>query len=153
MEKPTICEAEPLSTLTVLQTILTIPGMHGRPEDSVTGPVHIAIFRYGYEFQSRVLRIPDRCGFFWPSLLEVQEEQGAWFACATFYCIMCTVLCTPLGLLSLMYVVRLAIVVFSLTGGFICYAFGLIWMVSVYDGRRNHGLSGHVVSQRRKGLQ
>jgi hypothetical protein len=71
----------------------------GRPEDSVTGPVHMAIFRHGYEFQSRVLRIPDRYGFFWPSPLEVRQEQGARFALVIFACVMTMVSCMPLALL------------------------------------------------------
>lgn len=136
MEKPTAGEAEPLSALAVLQTVLTMPGMRGRPEGSVTGPVHMAIFRHGYEFQSRVLRISDRYGFFWPSPLEVQQEQGGRFALLVFTCVIITVSGMSLALLLVYDNPQFAAVMVSLAGGSNCFAFVLVWVLSFYDDRR-----------------
>lgn len=70
-------EVRPLTVRQVLFTIITLEGMGlaCRPDNSVTGVVHMALFRRGYEFQSRVLRIPDRYGFFWAAPFEPQTEQ------------------------------------------------------------------------------
>jgi hypothetical protein len=144
MEKPTTGEAEPLSALAVLQTVLTMPGRRGRPEDSVTGAVHMAIFRHGYEFQSRVLRIPDRYGFFWPSPLEVQQEQGNRVALLIFTCAWIMVFCMSFALLSVYDNPEFALVVISLGGGYNCLYFVLVWVLSFFDDRRKTDSTGMV---------
>lgn len=142
MGKPTTGEPEPLGARPVLQTMLTISGMAGRPEKSVTGPVHIAIFRYGYQFQYGVLRIPDRYGFFWPSLLEVQQEQGARFAFVIFTCTMTTVLCPSLALLFMYGSLHDFAVMASLAAGSNCLTLVAVRMISVYDSRRTTDRAG-----------
>ena len=136
MEKSASGEAELVSTLTVLKTVFTLPGMSCRPEDSITGAVHMAIFRNGYEFQSRVLRIPDRYGLFWPTLPEVQQEQGAKFALVIFACVVIMVLCTSTGYLLREESTHIGADLVSLGVGYNCSIFALVWVLSLYDNRR-----------------
>lgn len=145
MEKPPPSEAEHVNALMVLKTVLTLPGMHGRPGNSVTDRVHMAIFRHGYKFQSRVLCIPDRYGLLWPAPPGVQEDQGGWFALLIFICVTTTISCVSLGLLLVYDRPSFTAMMVGLAGGSNCLFFLIAWVRSLYDDRRYTGASGHVV--------
>lgn len=135
MEKPTTTEAEPLSAVMVLKTVLTVAGMRGRPEQSIIDRVHMAIFHHGYKFQSRVLRIPDRYGLFSPASLDYQLAQGDNFALLIFCCTIVTVLCM-LCCLFLYDRPKDVVMFVSMGVGSHFLMFIVVWLCSVTDARR-----------------
>lgn len=48
--------------------------------EGTLNPVHLAIAERGYWIQSRILRIPDRFGYFSPGPLQLQAYQSAFLA-------------------------------------------------------------------------
>lgn len=78
----------PLTALTIVGILLTFGGDRWRPKET-DERFHLAVFRRGYDLQSRVLRIPDRVGFFYSSpgqSKEDQKSQGALFTLFARFC-------------------------------------------------------------------
>ena len=79
----------PLTALTIVGILLTFGGARWRPKET-DERFHLAVFRGGYDLQSRVLRIPDRVGFFYSSPGQSKEDQKSQGALFTLFAGICS---------------------------------------------------------------
>lgn len=138
MGEPTTPPTGEVRSLTVRQVFFTIITLEGmglacRPYNSVAGVVHMALFRRGYEFQSRVLRIPDRYGLFWAAPFEPQAEQtqGYLFAATILLSFWFLVTFMPMALLLALFKPEDGVPIVKLFGVFAFSPFVFVWLLSV----------------------
>ncbi|OIW34474.1 hypothetical protein CONLIGDRAFT_6193 [Coniochaeta ligniaria NRRL 30616] len=134
---PTGEEVMPLTAREVLLAILTsvkYMAPAGGPDNSVAGRVHMALFRRGHQFQSRVLRIPDRYGLFWaaPFNPEAERGQGQLFAVEILMSVSFLVTFMPLLLLLEFFDPGEWMFLMKLFGAAVFLPFVTVWLLSVW---------------------